>query len=312
MWHYFVDDIYFSEYGMEEYTPYTVTVNVKEKSDGTFVYSFNAEKTKESSTRRTIHADVNAQKGVNGELFIDSIPQTEEKSNSFDKKTSDQQDALDLGNTHKQAQFDIIQETNPMGDDYHVGIRSENDIRTWDDVLKLDDEREGQFVWGDFTRADAEQALKNGKVTVYSSYPIKNGVFVSTSYVQAEEYAGGRGGKVYSKTVPLDKVAWINGDEGQYADVKTSSGKQYALDIDSEEGNISGAEVMSWLNKKPETANKTNPKSADEKNQNKKAEEKGNTKKPEIKEGIEILVPTFEDARANIARTFKQLKLDVS
>ena len=181
-----------------------------------------------------------------------SISHSTEKSNSFDKKSSDRQDALDLGDTHKQAQFSIIQETNPMGDDYHVGIRSENDIRTWEEVLKLNDESEGQFVWGDFSRADAEQALKNGKIAVYSSYPIKNGVFVSTSYVQAEEYAGGRGGKVYSKTVPLDKVAWINGDEGQYADVKTSSGKQYALDIDSDEGNISGAEAMGWLNRKPE------------------------------------------------------------
>ena len=142
-------------------------------------------------------------------------------------------DALDLGDSRKQAQFDIIQKTNPMWDEYHVGIRSADDIRTWKEVLKLDDEREGRFVWGDFSRADAEQALKNGKVTVYSSYPIKNGVFVSTSYVQAEEYAGGRGGKVYSKTVPLDKVAWINGDEGQYVDVATSSGKDFALDIDS-------------------------------------------------------------------------------
>lgn len=142
-----------------------------------------------------------------------------------------------------------------------MGIRSENDIRTWEEVLKLDDEREGQFVWGDFSRADAEQALKNGKVTVYSSYPIKNGVFVSTSYVQAEEYAGGRGATVYSKTVPLDNIAWINGDEGQYAEITTPSGKQYALDIDSEgevseDGRISGAEVMGWLNKKSESDGK--------------------------------------------------------
>ena len=93
MWHYFVDDIYFSEHGESNYTPYTVTVNVKEKTDGTFVYSFNAEKTEESSTRRTLHAGVNTRKGANGELFIDSIPQSKEKSNSFDKNSSDRQDA---------------------------------------------------------------------------------------------------------------------------------------------------------------------------------------------------------------------------
>ena len=88
MWHYFVNDIYFIEYGEEEPTPYTVTINIKEKADGNFVYSFNAEKAKESSTRQTLHAGVNTRKGANGELFIDSIPENSEKSNSFSKKSS--------------------------------------------------------------------------------------------------------------------------------------------------------------------------------------------------------------------------------
>lgn len=83
-----------------------------------------------------------------------------------------------------------------MWDEYHIGIRTTGDIRTWAEVLELNDESEGQFVWGDFSRIDAEQALKDGTITVYSSNPIENGVFVSTSYVQAQEYAGGRNGKV--------------------------------------------------------------------------------------------------------------------
>ena len=121
----------------------------------------------------------------------------------------------------KQKQLEIINATNPMWDDYHTGIRSVEDIRTWEEVLGLDDESEGQFVWGDFSREDAENALKNNSVTVYSSYPISNGTFVSTSYIQALEYAGGnKNSKVYSKKVPLDDVAWINGDEGQYAKVE--------------------------------------------------------------------------------------------
>ena len=45
-----------------------VNINVKEKSNGDYVYSFNAEK--ESSTRRTLHAAVNTRKGANGELFL--------------------------------------------------------------------------------------------------------------------------------------------------------------------------------------------------------------------------------------------------
>lgn len=121
----------------------------------------------------------------------------------------------DINISHKGKQLDIIKKTNPMLDDYHVGIRTVDDIKTFDEVLN-DDE---SFAWGDFSREDAENALKTGKITIYSSYPIKQGTFISTSRIQAEEYAGGRGNKVYSKTIALDEVAWINGDEGQYANV---------------------------------------------------------------------------------------------
>lgn len=113
----------------------------------------------------------------------------------------------------KQAQFEIVQETNPMQDDYHVGIRSVDDIKTFAETIN----DEESFVWGDYSREDAQRDLAKNKITVYSSKPIENGVFVSTSYRQAQEYAGGKGKKVYERTVPLDFVAWINGDEGQFA-----------------------------------------------------------------------------------------------
>ena len=58
-WHYFVNDIYFSEFDSEDYRPYSVTINFKEKSDGSFVYSFSAEAQKGSSTPQTLHAVVN-------------------------------------------------------------------------------------------------------------------------------------------------------------------------------------------------------------------------------------------------------------
>lgn len=118
----------------------------------------------------------------------------------------------------KRQQYEIIKQTNPMLDDYHTGIRSPEDIKTFNEVINDED----SFVWGDFSKEDAQQALKQGKVTVYSSYPIEQGVFVSTSKIQAQEYAGGNGSKVYSKEVPLDDVAWINGDEGQYAKLPNS------------------------------------------------------------------------------------------
>ena len=68
-WHYFINDILFQEYGQKETTPYRVTINVKERSDGHFVYSFSAERqNKGSSTRRTLHADdTTAESGSNAQ-----------------------------------------------------------------------------------------------------------------------------------------------------------------------------------------------------------------------------------------------------
>lgn len=77
-WHYFINDILFQEYGETKTTPYRVTINVKERSDGSFVYSFNAEKQNERpSTRRTLHADVtHTESGVgNAQPSEDTVAQ---------------------------------------------------------------------------------------------------------------------------------------------------------------------------------------------------------------------------------------------
>ncbi len=58
-WHYFVNDILFAEHGSENYEPYRVSINIKEKADGNFVYSYSAEKEK-PTTQRTLHAAVNS------------------------------------------------------------------------------------------------------------------------------------------------------------------------------------------------------------------------------------------------------------
>ena len=58
-WHYFVNDIYFIEDGQKGMSPYRVSINVKEKNDGSYVYSYSAEKERRLSTRQTLHADVN-------------------------------------------------------------------------------------------------------------------------------------------------------------------------------------------------------------------------------------------------------------
>ena len=113
----------------------------------------------------------------------------------------------------KEKQFEIIKQNNHMTDDYHVGIRTIRDIKSFEEAMK-DDE---SFCYGDFRKEDAERAIREGKITIYSSKPIEQGGFVTTSYNMAKDYAGS--GKVYSKTVELQEVAWINGDEGQYANI---------------------------------------------------------------------------------------------
>ncbi len=142
-----------------------------------------------------------------------------EREAKLKEKSSQLQKEIEEASPEKREQYEIIQKNNPMQDDYHTGIRSPKDIKTWEEAMKDED----SFSWGDFSKKDAEEALKNGQITVYSSYDIKQGTFVSTSKVQAEEYAGGKGSKVYEKTIPLNEVAWINGDEGQYAKIGSSS-----------------------------------------------------------------------------------------
>ena len=104
-----------------------------------------------------------------------------------------------------------------MLDDYHRGIRKVEDVHTFGEAVE-NAESDGAFGYGDFQKEDAEVALKKGSITIYSSKPFENGVFVSTSKEQSADYAGGRGSKFYSMEVPLDKVAWIDADEGMFAD----------------------------------------------------------------------------------------------
>lgn len=120
-------------------------------------------------------------------------------------------------NLNAQKQLEIIRKNNPMTDDYHNGIRTVDDIKTFDEAIQ----DEESFTYGDYSKEDAQKDLENGIVTVYSSKPIQQGGFVSTSKNMAQDYAGN--GKVYSQKVNINDVAWLNGDEGQYAKVEETT-----------------------------------------------------------------------------------------
>ena len=125
----------------------------------------------------------------------------------------------------KDLQFRIIQEMNPMRDDIHTGVRSPKDILAAKEAFQSKTD-EDSYAYPDFTNADGIAALKRGSVTVYSSHPILPGAFVTPSRMQAKDYAGG--GKVYSAQVPIEDVAWLHSDEGQYAPLEWNGFDQRA------------------------------------------------------------------------------------
>lgn len=114
----------------------------------------------------------------------------------------------------KAAQLSAIQQSNPFDPSLgaHTWIRSEGDILTYQEAIDnfggVDD------VTLDFRAQDVQAALDRGYVTVYSSYPIEQGTFVTPSRMEAQSYAGE--GRIYSKQVPLSDVAWLDEVQGQY------------------------------------------------------------------------------------------------
>ena len=127
----------------------------------------------------------------------------------------------------KQKQLETILTFNPMTDDYHTGIRTISDIHTFqelydEEILNGSTYDEFDLVVYDEPKSlyvpDIEKILKKGTITVYSSYPIKQGVFVTPSKVEARSYSGGN--PIHFRRVRLTDVAWIDFNEGQYAKVK--------------------------------------------------------------------------------------------
>jgi len=123
----------------------------------------------------------------------------------------------------KEKQNEIIQKYNPVDDtnSQHTWIRSAEDIKTFEETLQDSDYKEyfeaGEDFDETYTASMAQEALDTGKIMVYSSYPIEQGIFVSPSRMEAESYAGN--GRVYSKEVALTDIAWIDPTQGQYAKV---------------------------------------------------------------------------------------------
>jgi ribosomal protein S18 acetylase RimI-like enzyme len=157
----------------------------------------------------------------------DTLQETQQISEELNEATNAQQITEEVSqeqatpdNTIKQKQLEIIQKNNPMTDDYHTGVRSVEDIKTYSEAVQEELDGEAQDLTPDFKKADLEKALETGKMTVYSSYPIEQGVFVTPSKMEAQSYAGSE--KVYSQEINIDDVAWIDTIQGQYAKVENA------------------------------------------------------------------------------------------
>ncbi len=134
----------------------------------------------------------------------------------------------------KEAQAQLIAKMNPAQDDQHLWVRGPEDIKTFDEVL--DEARRDGAMYPDAGIDVLEEAKRTGRITVYSSKPIANGVFVSPSRMNAQDYAGD--GQVYSAEVGVDDVAWLDNSEGQLARVDAQ------FDIESGEQEFTPRERM--------------------------------------------------------------------
>lgn len=155
-----------------------------------------------------------------------NIPQSDNNVNSSTSSTTKYSIPTNKNNTqeldnssfsYKQQQLEIIKNNNPINDDYHTWIRNVEDIKTLEETINDSDWSDYDEYNPDLSRQDIENAIDSGKITVYSSYPIKQGTFVSPSKMEAESYSSN--GKVYSKEVNINDVAWIDPTQGQYAKV---------------------------------------------------------------------------------------------
>lgn len=119
---------------------------------------------------------------------------------------------------YKQKQLDIITKNNPKDKNVNsqaTWVESISDIHTWKEAME--DESSGyagEDVAPDFKWEDAQKALKNGYIMVYSSKPIKQGSFITPSKMIAVSYGNKN---PYSMKVKLEDVAWIDLSEGQFA-----------------------------------------------------------------------------------------------
>ena len=143
-------------------------------------------------------------------------------------------------------QFRIVDKANPPFNDFSYWIRSPKDIKTFEEAINEEDGGYTPIVDGtayeDFDAEMINKALKTGKIKVYhgGTKGIHNGDFVTPSYLMASEYADDPS-HIYSKVVNLKDVAWLDAEQGMYANKK---GVRYSLKDNLDKFNIDNTPLL--------------------------------------------------------------------
>ena len=200
---------------------YRVTISTPDGNNGVVVYNVGKMQRRGSPAIKYGSSDSVTETGAQQGKSSSTVTIRQTEGNSQEKSSGKASVEVNPDDTAtqrlKEQQFELIQKYHPKADwDYQTWINSVDDVKTYQEAV--DDDRAGT---PDFDDADIDRALKTGRVRVYSSHRIRIGTFVTPSRMEAENYAGSE--NVYSKTVPLTDVAWIDSLQGQFA--PTSDGR---------------------------------------------------------------------------------------
>ena len=188
---------------------------------GTLEYDINDEIDRAIARHSGLERD-NQQNGAQNNSLVPSKRRGTEIRNKQREENQQPNDRRHNNDTsrasRRRRQLEIIQNTNPAYVDHLTWIRSVEDIHTLQETLEMSDWAPYDEFDPDYSKQDALNAIKNGKIKVYSSHPIGQGVFVTPSKMEAQTYAGD--GTVYEQVVNIDDIAWIDPTQGQYAKVE--------------------------------------------------------------------------------------------
>ena len=157
---------------------------------------------------------------------ISAVQQQEKIQNKVTQSIQEQNKAIDESikktltlNDVRQKQWEIIQKTNPKEEGTNsTWVDKPEDAKTFYEVNHKDSDYPfNENYSDDWTVKDKMNVEATGKITVYSSYPIEDGNWVTPSKEEGLSYAGS--GKLYSVTMDPRDIAWVDAGQGQVAHI---------------------------------------------------------------------------------------------